>query len=379
LSFFDEATEQRTQRQRPSRPRPSAPSRRRRGGGGGPPQDRQVVRRRQALAIGVAVIVLIVLILGIKSCSDSARKRHLRDYNASVTAVAQKSDNNVSKPLFALLSRAGSGNPGRSVDLQNQINGLKLEADQQLKRAQALGVPSQANTAQRYVLQSLEFRRDGVAMIAKLLQPALSQTDNGAATRRIAGEMRAFDASDVIWSQRVVPYLRNALTAGGVPVGAGGETVARSEFLRDLAWLDPTYVATRLGSASGTSGGKATPGSHGHALLSTSVGSTTLSTSATNQIPVNPAPTFQLQIQNQGQNNEANVRVRVEVTGAGSPDVATKTIRTTTAGQTSTATLSLPTTPPTGSVTTVKATVLPVPGEGTTSNNTSSYPVLFTK
>jgi hypothetical protein len=374
LSFFDDADEPRTTRRRPGRSAPSGPRR----GRGGPPEDRQVIRRRQAVALGVALLLLILVILGVKSCSDSSRKNHLRDYNNGVAAIVAKSDSDVGRPLFALLSGAGGGRTTRALELQNQVDGLKLEAEQQLKRAEDLDVPSQATDAQRYVLLALELRRDGVATIARFLQPALSNTDNGAAVRRIAGEMRAFDASDVIWSQRVIPTLRDDLTSNGVSVGAGGVTVPTSRFLTDLGWLDPTFVSSRLGAATTGTGGKPKPGSHGHGLLSTSVGSTTLSSTATNRIPASPAPIFQVKLQNQGQNDETNVRVQVQVTGSGKPLSATKTIPSTAAGQMATASVSLPRNPPTGSVVTVKVTVLPVPGEGTTTNNTASYPVLFT-
>jgi hypothetical protein len=338
--------------------------------------DAQAIRRRQLVAAGVVVLFFIIVIVGVKACSSSAKKSHLRDYNDAVTAIAQKSDDEVSQPLFKLLSGTSSAASGKSVELQNQIAGLKLEADQELKQAEGLDVPDQAQDAQRSLLLALELRRDAMAVIADQLQPALSGTDNGAAARRIAGEMRAFDASDVIWSQRVVPELHSALVDNGIPVGAGGEQIPTSAFLPDLAWLDQTYVADQLGGAASgsTSGGKPKPGTHGHAILSTKAGATTLSTTATTDVPLSPRPVFAVQIQNQGENDETNVRLRVQ---AGTV-TATKTIPTTTAGATTTTSVSLPSTPPPGSQT-VKVQVTPVPGEGTTDNNEATYPVQFTK
>jgi carbon monoxide dehydrogenase subunit G len=377
VSFFDDDAPRATRTRRPAdrrpngRPRRPAPSR-------SAPADPDAIRRRQLVAAGLVLLFFVIVIVGVKACSTSAKKRHLRDYNDSVTAIAQKSDREVSKPLFSLLSGAGSAGSGKSVQLQNQVNGLKSEADQELKNAQALDVPSQADEAQRYVLLSLELRRDGTSVIADQLQPALSGTDNGTGARRIAGEMQAFTASDVIWSQRVIPLLANALRKNGVPVGGdSGEVVPTSRFLPDLAWLDQTYVSDKLGqAASGSTGhGKPKPGTHGHALQSVSVGSTTLSPTATNTVAVDPAPVFTVKIQNQGENDETNVRVRVQVGSI----TATKTVAKTTAGQTATADVSLPKAPPTSSVQTVKVTVPPVPGEGTTDNNTQSFPVQFTR
>lgn len=386
MSFFDDDDDApRTPRaRRPSGGRPGArpaarPQSRPAGRPGARPSgsDPQAIRRRQLVAVGVVVVFFIIVIVGVKACSSSAKKNHLRDYNDAVTTIAQKSDDEVSQPLFKLLSGASSAASGKSVEVQNQVAGLKLEADQELKQAEALDVPDQADAAQRSVLLALELRRDAMAVIADQLQPALSGTDNGAAARRIAGEMRAFDASDVIWSQRVVPELSTALKDNGVPVGAGGEQVPTSAFLPDLAWLDDTYVADQLGGAGGgtSSGGKAKPGTHGHAILSTSVGGTALSTTATNTVPVDPLPAFAVQIQNQGENDETNVRVRVQA----GPVTTTKIVPKTTANGTTTATVTLSRAPPTGSVQSVKVSVLPVPGEGTTDNNEETYPVQFEK
>ena len=48
------------------------------------PSDQQQLMIRRAIAIGVLVILLIVIVLGFKSCRDNARKNSLRDYNRDV-------------------------------------------------------------------------------------------------------------------------------------------------------------------------------------------------------------------------------------------------------------------------------------------------------
>lgn len=325
-------------------------------------------------------MLLIIIVLGVKSCSDSAAKAALRSYARDTSGIIRGSDADVSKPLFSLLSGAGSGN-AKGIELQNQVNNLKVQADDDLHRAQALNVPGSLTEAQRDVLLTLELRRDGVAHIAELLQPALQGTNGGVAVRRIAGQMRNFDASDVIWSQRVIPLVEDGLKSGGVAVGGSdGETVARSAFLRNAAWLDPTYVAAQLGSsAGGTASGPAKPGTHGHAVLSVSSGITTLTPSAVSRIPATPTPSFSVRIQNQGQNDETQVRVRITLTGAGPKAVVTKTLPTTTAGATATATLPLTRKPSIGTVGSLRAEVLPVPGEHKVDNNVQTYQVLFTR
>jgi CARDB len=328
----------------------------------------------------VGLLVLILLIVGVKSCSDSSRKNGLRDYNRQISALVQKSDTDVSRPLFRLLSSAGGDKPNRAVEMQNQVNNLKVEAEDQLSRAQRLDLPDQATDAQRSALLALELRRNGVTNIAKLLQPALGGTDGGQAVQRVAGEMRNFDASDVIWSQFAHPLITRALKDGNVEVGgSNGETVTRSRFLVNLGWLDPTYVADKLGSGGGDSGGPVKPGSHGHGITGVSVGDTSLTPGGVTRLPSADPPVFSVKLQNQGENEESDVRVRVRVSGSGAPINATKTVPSTKAGQTATASVTLPKPPPTGKVLTVRAEVVKVGGEKKTDNNVETFQVLFTE
>lgn len=382
LSFFEDADETRAAPRRAgggSGPPPRGTGGRRppRGGGGSRSEE---IRRRQLIAGGGALVLLIIIILGFKSCSDSAAKRGLRSYARDTSSIIRGSDADVSKPLFSLLSGAGSGS-AKGIELQNQVNNLKVQADDDLKRAAALDVPDQLIEAQRNVLLTLELRRDGVARIAQLLQPALGGTNGGTAVRRIAGEMRSFDASDVIWSQRVIPLIQNALHSGGVAVGGSdGEQIARSAFLSNAAWLDPTYVASALGSGtSASTGGPVKPGTHGHAVVAVTSGQTTLTSGAVSRIPATPTPTFSVKIQNQGQNDETRVRVRITLTGVGAKMVVTKTLPTTTAGGTATASIPLTRKPTIGTVGTLRAEVLPVPGEVKKDNNAQTFQVLFTR
>jgi hypothetical protein len=371
LSFFDDADEPR----RPSRRAPrQAPSTRRAAG------DQQTIRRRQLVALAAAALVLILLVLLIKSCTGSAAKQGLRDYNRSVSSIMTKSVNDVGKPLFRLLDSAGSGGATRSVELQNQVNNLKVEADDELQRAAALDVPGSMTDAQRYVLLSLELRRDGVDRIARLIQRSLGGTDNGVGAQEIAGQMRAFDASDVAWQARAVPLIRRGLAAKDIAVGTTGEAIASSKFVL-APWLSVDYTIQRLGGrVSGSSGtGPAKPGTHGHGIVSVSVGQLTLSTTGVNRIPASPRPVFNVRLQNQGENDESGVRVRLRITGSGAPITATKTLTSTTAGQTATATIPLTQTPRVGSVPKVTVEILPVPGEKKTDNNKQTFSVLFTR
>jgi hypothetical protein len=241
---------------------------------------------------------------------------------------------------------------------------------------------SEAQTNLKLVLS---LRHDGVAKIADLIQTAVGSSPGAAAAvNEIAGQMRAFDASDVIYSQRVAPLILRALTDDGISASydgtAGEKVLPESNFLptNGISWISPSYVAGQLGtSAGGSSTGTPAPGLHGHQLDSVSVGSTTLDPSGSNRIPSTPLPTFDVTFTNGGENDETNVKVTVEISGVGAPIKAQTVVTNTTAGSQSTASVPLTKAPPTSGPVTIKVTIEKVPGEQTLDNNTQSYTALF--
>ncbi len=361
MSFLDETDEPRGARRRRRPPSRGA-------------QDDPALRTRRLVALGVVLLLLLLVVLGIKGCVSASKKDSLRAYNRSVGSLIRDSDAQVGVPLFRLLSSSAGKQP---TDVQNSVNQLKVVAEQEVARAQRLDIPGEAKAAQGNLLLGLELRRDGVGRIAQLLQPALAHTAGAAAAlNEIAGQMRAFDASEVLYTVRVIPQVAKALDDAGIPRGGTGEPLQTTHFLPTLAWLDQTYVATQLGSG-GPKGGKPAPGMHGHALQSVSVGTTTLQTGATTPLPVDPALTFAVKFQNGGENVESNVGVKVVVTPTtGKAIPVTKTVPRTAANQVVTAEVPLGQAPPAGQAK-VTVTVNPVPGEKATDNNRQDFTVTF--
>jgi hypothetical protein len=116
------------------------------------------------------------------------------------------------------------------------------------------------------------------------------------------------------------------------------------------------------------------PGLHGHKLNSVTVGGTSLQTGSSNSIPASPPATFTLNFTNSGQNTETNVICKVTI--AGSKVNGQTIIPQTTAGETTNCEVTLSSAPPKGSQT-VKAEVVPVPGEKNDANNSLTFPVTF--
>ena len=379
MSFFDEGDEptQVTRPARPRRPAPAGPER----GGGGPPSggvDTQTVRTRQAVAIGIGILVIILLVFGVKGCLDSRKENALKDYNRDVTAVVTDSDDHVAKPFFELLQSGST----QANDLQVQVNQYRLAAEEDLKRAKGFDVPGDMRKAHEHLLLVLSLRAGALGAIADKLPAALSRQGGNnptatAAVSEIAGQMQAFQASDVVYSQRVVPFIKDALDGAGI----GGQTIAESKFLPSLNWLAPTYVASQLAvSIAGGSGkgGTIAAGAHGHGLVSVAVGGVTLQPSpAVNRIPASSGLSFDVKFQNQGDNDETDVKVTIKIAGAGKPITATRTVNQTKTKSDAEVTIPIGTAPPIGQPVTITVTIGAVPGEKKTDNNKQTYTAIF--
>jgi hypothetical protein len=366
LSFFDETDEPRTAS------RPTPPRRRPTGGGRRPPSDRQAIQVRRTVAAVALLVLLILVVLGVQSCASSQRVSALKDYNNSVASVAQSSNQTGSR-FFSTL--AGAQSSGNAAGLQNQIDTTRIEAENQLHRAQGFSVPGEVKDAQQDLLLALRMRSDGIASVARDIQPALANSSGQDAVNRLAADMARFYASDVVYKSYTLTQLASALNSAGISVGgSNGEQMTAGQFLPDIRWLTTSYISGQLHVTAPTSNVKAAPGVHGHKMDSCTVGGTTLATGSTNTIPRSPAPTFTCNFTNDGQDPETNITVKVSVGGT---SISGQTVvPQDTPGQQSTAQITLSSAPPAGTYQ-VSATVEKVPGETVTTHNTLTFPISF--
>jgi hypothetical protein len=378
LSFFDDGEDTaprpstRAPRSRPGGDGSASggqrrPSPRRPGSGGPSGYDQHTLMVRRRVAAGAAVVLLIIIVLVINGCLKSQKTQSLKDYNHAVSEISRESESQVSKPFFTALSGAA----GKSaIDVQVQVNQLRVEAQKLASRAGGLSVPGEMTGAQRNLLSALNFRVEGITKIAALLPSALGGQSK-AASPKIAGNMEIFLASDVIYSQRVVPLIQESLSSNGVH-----ESTQGSRFLPNLGWLEPNTVEARLtGKASTT--GEVAPGTHGSALISTAVGTTTLEPEPTlNHVSGGSSPTFTVTVENTGTNAESNVKVDVSITAAGKQLQGSHTINQTQPG--SKVNVEIPVNGvPLGVASKVQVTVNPVPGETNAENNKATYLAIF--
>ena len=328
---------------------------------------------RRSVAAGAGVIVFILLAFAVKGCLDSRKEQAFKDYVRDVSALIGESDRQGDN-LFVLL-----GNPadaGSEVEVQNQLNAFRNESDRLVDRAEGTEHPDDLKGAHSFLVETLAFRRDGVATIADQVPNVLAdQGDRAESTRLIASAMQNFLTSDVIYQTRVVPALERTLKAEQL---TGEVEVRPSQFLADIDFLQPDVVADRI-AGGGTASGEAAPGLHGNGLVSASLGGQALTPDAPASITLSDDLAFEVQVANQGENTETDVQVNVTVGSGGDEIQADKVLDEIAAGETKAVEVPLTEQPATGQTVPINVEIEAVPGEEKTDNNAGEFSAIFTR
>jgi hypothetical protein len=286
-----------------------------------------------------------------------------------------RESNAQSRSLFRVLQ--GPGGQDQAVNTESSLNGLRVASIGLVDRANDLDVPDELSTAQRYLLETLELRRDGLAGVANAIPQALADQERRQSTAQVSRMMRVFSASDIIYSGRYIPNLDNALEDEGV----NAEDPVESRFLPDVQWLDPAFVADQVAGVRSGQGGDqaAAPGLHGNGLGTVTLGGVALVPGGSATVPLTSDLSFEVQVANQGENTETDVTVTATVGEGGAAIDLEEQLDTIAAGETKTVTIPVDKQPPTGENVPVTVEVKPVPGEDMTDNNSADFTVIFTR
>jgi hypothetical protein len=336
--------------------------------------DRQTLMARRTIAGVGVLLVVILLVLGVRGCLDARKESAMEDYGDSSVELLRESKLE-GDSLFELLQ--SEGGTEQVVDIQNALNGFRAASSERVDRARSLDVPDEVSEAQRYLLDVLEFRRDGLARTADAMRTALGDQDRREGTEEVTRAMQTFLASDTIDQLRFRPSLAEALEDEDLAV----PDFPRAPFVPDVEWLDAAFVADRVNALrSGTGGGEpATPGLHGNGLAAVALGGTTLTPGVSATIQLTGDLAFDIQVQNQGENTETDVNVVVTIGEGADAIELEEPIDTIAVGEIQTVTIPLSEQPPTGQNVPITVEVEPVPGEEMTDNNVQEFSVIFTR
>ncbi|MBS1863700.1 MAG: hypothetical protein JSS68_18550 [Actinobacteria bacterium] len=338
-------------RRRPSR----RPSRR---------PERQQIMLRRLLALGGALVVLILIVLGVKGCLDARARSELSDYARNVEQIVNETTQ-TSNRFFETLEEPGSLSV---TEFTNQVSADRSAVVNYASRVNGLSAPGEMSGAQKSLELVYELRANAMEKIAAKMPTALGEAGAAKATASIARQMQKLLASDVIYESVTRPEIDGRLADNGLEDNA----VPKSTFLPGgTKWLDENEVKKALGAVNGSSGGTASPGVHGLGLISVHIGESELIEGAPTSVVTEGTPEVEVTVQNQGESTENGITVVVVANGK----ETTEEIASLEAGAESTAVV--PLTPAPKGETTLEVEVEPVPGEQVTENNEATYTVNF--
>jgi hypothetical protein len=324
---------------------------------------------RRVIALGTGVLIIILLLLAVKGCLNARKERGFDNYRSELEDIATQS-NQLAAGFFDRLE-----NPPADSDpltLEAQISSDRGAAEGLLQRVENLDAPNELTAAQAELVETFELRRDALAGIADDISTALGAEGRDEAIDRIAGDMRAFLASDVLYARAqndIETELKAQEVSGQVP---------DSVFLPEpvAKWLDQQQLIAVLGNFATASG--AIKGTHGLALLSTTIEKTPLTADADNLVDIGDSPpTITVEVQNQGDQVESNVTVNYSLSGGTVAIEGTGAIAKLDAQGIQDLKLPLEDMPDLDTPLTLDIEVVAVLGEQVADNNAATYSVTF--
>ncbi len=315
---------------------------------------------RRGLALGGALILLILIVLGVKGCLDARAESELSDYARKVGEIVEATEQ-TSKELFGKLESPGNASV---TDFVNEVDAQRSAMDSLRSRVEALGAPGDMSAPQRNLELTYELRGSAFDQIAEKMPTALGEAGADKAMAAIAAQMQKLLASDVVYEQVVRPEIDSVLASNGI----SGDDVPKSTVLPDEKWLEEKTVSNALGAISGNSGSAS--GVHGLELSAVSVNGSELVEGAATSVSGEEGVEVEATVENQGESTENGVTVAVTVNG----NTVTGEIDEIGAGETGTATIPL-TPAPKGEVA-LEVEAEPVAGETITENNVGTFTLL---
>jgi hypothetical protein len=319
---------------------------------------------RRLLALGGALVVLILIVLGVKGCLDARARGALSDYARNVEQIVNET-NQTSKDFFSKLEDPGNLSV---TEFTTEVDADRSAMVNYATRIDALSAPGEMSSAQKSLELVYTLRADAMEQIANKMPTALGEAGAPRATAGIARQMQKLLAADIVYETVTRPEIDGKLADNGLE----GDDVPKSAFLPDgTKWLDEGEVKAALAKVNGSTTEATTGGIHGLGLLGVRIGETELVAEAPNTVVTEGTPEVEVEVQNQGESTENGITVVVTANGK----ETTQEIASIEAGATGTAVV--PLTPAPEGETTLEVEVEPVPGEQFADNNKATYTVLF--
>jgi hypothetical protein len=322
---------------------------------------------RLGVLIAGAIVLAVIFILVINNCRGDQKQAAYEDYIEDVGVVASESAE-LGNQLNNRLTTPGI----RLEALRGDVEGLQEQQEQILRRTQELSPPGPLVEQQEALVETMQFRVNGLAGIARGLQLVAQTDDPQESGRNLGNQAQRLVASDVVYADAFRAASESVLDQQGVTNVAipASVFVKNPEFASPSFWTQTVQRLTQGPEAGGVRG-------NGIAGVRVQPGGQDLVRGEDNTVEQSADLAFEVLVENSGTSQETQVNVtliirqdpqiRKEMTiDVINPD-ETKTVRFTGFENLEFS-----------AETTLQVQVEPVEGEANTNNNTVEYPIIFT-
>jgi hypothetical protein len=322
---------------------------------------------RLGVLIAGAILLAVIFILVINNCRGDQKQAAYEGYIEDAGAVATESAE-LGTQLNERLTTPGI----RLEALRTDVEGLREQQEQILRRAQDLSPPGPLLEQQEALVEAMQFRVNGLAGLARGLQLVAQTDDPQESGSNLANQAQRLVASDVVYADAFRAAAESVLEQQGITNVAvpASVFVQNPEFGSPTFWTQTVQRLTQGPEAGGLRG-------NGIAGVRVQPGGQELVRGEDNTVEQSADLAFEVLIENSGESQETQVKVilivrqdpqirKEQVIDVINPD-ETKTVRFTGFDNLQFSTQ-----------TTLQVQVEPVQGEQNTNNNTREYPIIFT-
>jgi CARDB len=363
FDFFDESPTSETEPRKKDGPpgrRPRLPKR-----PPTPPGGPQLYRL--GLLIAGAILLAVILILVINNCRGDQKQSAYEGYMEDAGGVASESAE-IGNQLNNRLTTPGI----RLEELRADVEGLQEQQEQVLRRTQDLSPPGPLVEQQEALVETMQFRVNGLAGLARGLQLVAQTEDQQESGRNLANQAQRLVASDIVYADAFRAASESVLEQQGVTNVAvpASVFVQNPEFGSPSFWTQTVRRLTRGPQAGG-------PRGNGIVAVRVQPGGQELVRGEDNTVEQSADLAFEVLVENSGESQETQVQVTLIVRQ--DPQIRKEqTIDVINPGEEQTVTFTGFENLQFSAQTTLQVQVEPVEGEANTDNNTVEYPIIFT-
>jgi uncharacterized protein YoxC len=322
---------------------------------------------RLGVLIAGAIVLAVILILVVQSCRSNQKQSEYEGYVDDVSGVASSSEELGTQLNTSLTT------PGITLeDLRGDVEGLRDQQEQLLRSAQDLQPPGPLLEQQESLVETMQFRVNGLAGLATALTQVAQSSNAEQTGAALASQAQRLVASDVVYADAFQEPTARVLEEEGI----GDVAVPGSKFVKNPEFASPDawgLIVERL-TQSPQAGGL-----HGNGIQAVRAlpGGEELSQSADNTVVASDQLAFEVVVENSGDSQETQVTVGLVIRQ--NPRIRQeKVIDLINPGETETVRFGDLGDVTFSTRTTLIVTVEPVPGETNEANNSAQYSVIFT-